>query len=132
MRRHVASITEILVDDPALQWWERVEFHRLAESNGFVRRLVGPGTERSGAALAVAVCVDHHAHGRGAVGEHDPLRQMLNSFDRLSVSTDEEAEVVAGQPTVQNPLLFLYLDLDIETEPLNDLIEQLFERLRRL
>ena len=57
--------------------------------------VVGLGAQRLGAALAVAVGVDHDPHRRGPFGKDDPLREVLHRVDRLPVAADEQPDVLA-------------------------------------
>ena len=95
-------------------------------------RVVRVGPQQLRPALAVAIGVDHHAHRRRAVGEHDPLRQMLHGVDRLSAPADEQAHVLTLDAAAQHALVLLNLNLNLEPEPLGDLLEQLLQQLGRL
>ena len=74
---------------------QRVELDGSPELQRLLGGVVGLGAQRLGAPLAIAVRVDHHAHRRRAVGEDDPLREVLHGVDRLPVAADEQADVLA-------------------------------------
>src|ERR1700716_57330 len=57
---------------------------------------------------------------------------MLHRFDRLPAASDEEADVVTGHAPAQDVLSILHLDLNLESEAVDDLVEQLLERLGRV
>src|ERR1019366_8776084 len=80
----------------------------------------------------LAVRVDHHTHRRGTVGEHDSLCEVLHGVDCLPMATDEQTNVLAPQTAPQHTIALLHLDLHVEAQSVRDLLEQLFERLRRL
>ena len=57
---------------------------------------------------------------------------MLNGVDRLAAAADEQADIVPAQRALQHPVLLLHLDLRVQPQSVDDLLEQLLERRRRL
>ncbi len=77
--------------DASLQRGHRCQLYRGAGPHGFLGRVVGFSTQRLRAPRAVAVGIDEQAQPAFATLQHDPLRKMLHSVDRLAVAADEEA-----------------------------------------
>ena len=102
-----------------------------AGAEGFLGGVLGVSAQRLGAPLAVSVRVDDDAHRRGAVGEDDALGQVLDCVDRLPAAPDEQPDVFADDAAEEHALALLDLDLDLETQPVDDLLEELREGLRR-
>src|SRR5205085_12184457 len=78
---------------------------------------------------AIAVGVDHDANIRGAVWEDDALRKVLDGVDRLPVPADEQPYVLAMQAAAEHGFALLDVNLNIETQAVRDLPEELFQRL---
>ena len=58
------------------------------------------------------------------------LREVLDGVDRLAVAADEQAEVLARQLAADQLAVVVDGDLRVEAERVDDLLEQLAERVR--
>ena len=57
---------------------------------------------------------------------------MLDGVDRLPAPPDEEPDVFAHDAAQEHALGLVDLDVDVQTKPLDDLLEELLEDFRRL
>ena len=94
-------------------------------------RLIGRRSKRHGTTLAVAGGVDHHAHRLLGPPVRDPVREMLDRVDRLTVVPDQEPQIVAQELAGDDPVLLGDPHLGLDADSSGDLLEEIAHARRR-
>src|SRR3954454_13276666 len=127
VRLHVAAVSQILVDEPALRRAHRVQRDGAPEPQCVVGRAVGLAAQLLRAALVIAFGVPL-AEPPLTRGRRDHAhRDVLDDADGLAVAADEQPEILAGEPAPHELAVVLDADLGIEAERIGHLLEQVAE-----